>query len=127
MRATITLTFAVLLLHPLCAHGGQDEPIVHHPPSGDTAADEGVAGRVTDASGNPVSGALVDAASLDDPSLPIPEVAIITDGKGLYVWRLAPGKYEISISAAGFHGAAKEVVVVPERQSKLNFTLDRVR
>jgi hypothetical protein len=128
VKLAIVFTFSVLLLGFAFESGGQDEPIVHDPQKGDgTPAEEGVAGRVTDASGDPVSGALVNAKSLDEVSPPIPELAIVTDANGHYVWRLLPGNYEISILAAGFHSATKEVLVEPNQQSRLDFTLERVR
>src|SRR5881227_99947 len=61
--------------------------------AGSQGQGQGVAGRVTAAAGRPVAGAFVEAASLDRPSQPIPEVAISTREDGRYLWPLRPGSY----------------------------------
>ena len=129
MRSKIAFTVAVLLVQVvLFGSAGQDEPIRHDPGSGEpTTAEEGVAGRVTDTFSNPISDAIVEARSLENPSIAVPEIAILTDANGHYVWTLPPGKYEISISAAGFRQVAKEAVVTAQRQTRLDFTLEQTQ
>ncbi|HYO83925.1 MAG TPA: carboxypeptidase-like regulatory domain-containing protein [Bryobacteraceae bacterium] len=126
MRPKIACTVAVLLVQVvLSGSAGQDEPIQHYPESGESrTAGEGVAGRVTDTFGTPVTDAVVEARSLETPSIAVPEIAILTDANGHYVWTLPPGKYEISISAAGFRRAAKEAVVAARLQTRLDFVLE---
>ncbi len=91
-----------------------------------SAGGQGVEGRITDRHGRPVGGALVTPKSLDEPSPPIPEIAIVSDEEGRYAWRLPPGRYEISVSAEGYRGAAKQAVVRPGEVTRLDFVLERI-
>lgn len=90
-----------------------------------TADGQGVEGRITDREGRPIAGALVVPRSLDVPSPPIPEIAIVSDEEGRYAWRLPPGRYEIAVSAAGYRGAVKEAVVRAGQVTRLDFVLER--
>ena len=56
-----------------------------------------VTGVVTSGAGRPVVGAAVLPKSLDEPSAPIPELAVTTDAAGRYSWRLRPGRYELTV------------------------------
>ncbi len=84
---------------------------------------KGVAGRVTTSDNLPVKGAFIQPRSLDDPSPPIPEIAILTDGNGRYMWPLFPGSYEILVTAQGCAPAAKQIVVEAGQVARLDFTL----
>lgn len=97
--------------------GDQDEPRPH--------IREGVAGRVMAFDGQPVAGALVEARSLDDPALPIPEIAILSGNDGRYMWPLFPGTYEISILAEGYRCAPRRVVVKAGEAVTVDFKLER--
>lgn len=101
------------------------EPPSPGPAPAPTADGQGVEGRITDTQGRPVAGALVVPRSLDVPSPPIPEIAIVSDEEGRYAWRLPPGRYEISVSAAGYRGAVKEAVVRAGQVTRLDFVLKR--
>jgi hypothetical protein len=90
-----------------------------------TAGGQGVEGRITDRQGRPIAGALVVPRSLDEPSPPIPEIAIVSDEQGRYAWRLPPGRYQLSVSAEGYRSAAKEAVVKPGEVTRLDFVLER--
>ena len=84
---------------------------------------EGITGRVTNSSNLPVKGALVQPRSLEDPSPPIPEIAILTDGEGRYKWPLLPGNYEISVSFKGCQRAARRVKIEVGQEVQVDFIL----
>jgi hypothetical protein len=88
---------------------------------------QGIAGRITDSSGQPIAGASVQPKSLDEEGQPIPEIFVVTDAEGRYSWRLFPGKYEVSVSAAGYRGDTKEATVKPKQKTILDFTLKSAR
>jgi hypothetical protein len=101
------------------------EPVSAVPPTTPASIGQGVEGRAIDAAGRPVSGGLVVPRSLDEPSPPIPELAVLTDKDGQYSWRLPAGNFEISISAQGFRTARKPVTVKAGQVSRLDFVLER--
>jgi hypothetical protein len=84
---------------------------------------QGVAGRVTTSDGRSLRGAFIQPRSLDDPSPPIPEIAILTDSDGRYTWPLFPGTYEISVSLKGCQRAIRQVVVGAGQVVKADFIL----
>jgi hypothetical protein len=116
-----TLTWFVLMG---CAQSGPDTPASS---TNDgrryTGAFEGVTGRVLASHGHPVVNALVQAKSLDTPSQPIPEIAIVTDGDGRYRWPLRPGRYVISVSAGGYQTASQHIELRKGAAATLDFTL----
>ncbi len=72
---------------------------------------EGLMGRIMDIDGYPVRGALIQPQSLDDPSPPIPDIAILSDNDGWYQWRLFPGAYEISVFAERYQTATRRIII----------------
>ncbi|NOT53034.1 MAG: carboxypeptidase regulatory-like domain-containing protein [Deltaproteobacteria bacterium] len=88
---------------------------------------EGVQGRVTDTKERPVVGALITPTSHDVPSPAIPEIAILTDDEGHYVWHLSPGQYTLTVSADGYAPAAQRVTVTSRQTTTLNFQLEPAR
>src|SRR5437899_10972909 len=71
----------------------------------------GIVGQVTDESGAVLPGVTVTAKS---PSLQVPEVSSITDGRGEY--RLTPlpiGTYEVRYDLAGFQAIRREALRLP--------------
>jgi uncharacterized membrane protein len=86
---------------------------------------QGVQGRVVSADGKPIVGAVVDAKSLDGAA--VPEMLVVTDDDGRYLWALRPGEYEISVSAQGYETAAQRVTVRERTTTTLDFTLTRAR
>jgi hypothetical protein len=116
----------ILLGSGAFGYGDLDKPVT----SSDQGASRpgiasGVVGRVTDPDGRPVEGALIQPRSLVDPSPPIPEIAIVSDGDGRYTWSLFPGTYEISVSAEGYHRARKQVTIKAGQVVTVDFTLER--
>lgn len=89
-------------------------------------ADRGreLTGRVTTLAGEPVRGAVILPASLDDPPRPVPEIAVLTDERGTYVWRLPPGTYRIHVSARGYRSASRDVTVREDARTTLDITLE---
>jgi hypothetical protein len=91
------------------------------------AGKEGVEGRVISEDGKPMAELLVQAASLDQPSKPIPELGVLTGEDGRYFWPLSPGRYRISVAAEGYQPASGDATVEPGRRATLNLTLRRSR
>lgn len=83
---------------------------------------EGVTGLVT-MDGRPIVNVRIQAKSLDKPSRPIPEIAIITNKEGRYKWPLIAGKYEISVSIDNRPSASQVVTVNPKQTTTLNFKI----
>ncbi len=62
---------------------------------------QGITGTVTRADGTPIAGAFIAATSLDRPSPPIPEIAILTNEAGRFTWPLRPGRYRVTALVDG--------------------------
>ena len=91
------------------------------------AISEGVTGRVRASGGAAIVGAMVQPRALEANARPIPEIAIVSDGEGRYVWRLFPGKYEISVSAEGYAPVTATVAVAGGQVTTQDFVLERAR
>jgi hypothetical protein len=102
----------------------QDQPVTDRGTASGNEKVEGVAGFIRDPAGRPIRSAVIRSMGLAVPSPPIPEIAIVSDKDGYYVWRLVPGPYEISVSAEGYRSASKRARVEPGRQARLDFTLE---
>ena len=61
--------------------------------------------------------------SADDAGPAIPEIAIISNGDGDYVWPLPAGFYELTASADGYQSAAGVIKVETGKIVKLDFVL----
>jgi hypothetical protein len=83
---------------------------------------QGIRGRVVALDGAPVAGAEVERRPID-PHRPITLQAAMTDADGWYMWTLAPGVWEIEISAAGYLPARQRISVTERRWETLNFVL----
>ncbi len=114
----------ILLASSGCSYSNEDSPVTSTGQVG-IGSVEGIVGRITDTRGRPVVGALVQPRSLDDPSPPIPEIAIVSDDNGRYTWQLSPGSYELSVSADGYRGMTKLTKVKAGQAATLDFTLER--
>jgi hypothetical protein len=118
--------FSALMLCGLavCANVDEDRSVISSDQSGPGPdVRQGVAGRVTTSDHLPVKGAFIQPRSLDDPSPPIPEIAILTDDEGRYTWPLLPGNYLISVSVEGCQRASKHVAIESGQVVKLDFIL----
>jgi hypothetical protein len=62
---------------------------------GPTQVAEGVMGRLLQPEDIPISYAMISVTSLDKPSRPVPDIAILTDAKGRFTWPLRPGSYRL--------------------------------
>ncbi len=82
---------------------------------------EGVVGQVTSLGGLPIEGARVPVESLD---VAVPEIAILTNGDGRYVWGLPPGTYDISVFADGYQSQRKQIMVGVGQVMTVDFTLE---
>ena len=114
----------ILLASSGCSYSNEDSPVTSTGQVG-IGSVEGIVGRITDTRGQPIVGALVQPRSLDDPSPPIPEIAIVSDDNGRYTWQLSPGSYELSVSADGYRGMTKLTKVKAGQAATLDFTLER--
>lgn len=85
---------------------------------------EGISGRVTDAAGRPVAGASILAESVDHPPVPIPEILIVTNADGGYLWSsLFPGRYRLTVIAKGYRPVTLPSQMKRGELSILNFVL----
>jgi hypothetical protein len=80
------------------------------------SARQGVSGVVKSASGEPLRDIVVLAKSLDKPAPAIPDIAIVTNAAGRYLWALPAGQYELTFIQDGRKFASRRVAV---RQDKL--------
>jgi hypothetical protein len=128
MTRNAVALFGLLGIATLCC-GYEDSPVTTpgRANGGPSAISEGVTGRIADAGGGPIAGALVQPKSLDENARAIPEIAIVSDGEGRYVWRLFAGRYELAVSAAGYNAAAAQVTVNAGQVTIQDFTLERLR
>jgi hypothetical protein len=110
-----------LLAASACAQtSGLDAPVS----SPDVASEpatmrEGVAGSVVTASGQPVAGAFIQVSAAGAASGPIPDIAVMSDADGNFVWRLQPGSYRIAALANGREIASAQVTVAARRVTTL--------
>lgn len=83
---------------------------------------QGVVGRVHNATGQPVAGARITAQSLDQPTRPIPEIAILSDADGRFVWPLRPGRYRLAAVVDGRELATEEATVEPGQVARVELS-----
>ena len=116
----VALCSAVPTMTASQAAGPDDRSVSSESSSATPSVREGVRGRVTSASGKPVSEVFVQARSLDRPAPAIPDIAIMTDQAGNYSWPLASGRYEFSFIHQGRTLATRQVTVGRNRVTSLN-------
>lgn len=87
---------------------------------------QGVSGRVTSASGAPMANVFVQARSLDGPRA-IPELAVMTDSGGRYIWELSAGHYELTFMRDGRELVRKRVVVRQNALTRLDVEVSAAR
>ena len=88
-----------------------------------TEIGQGVKGRVMSLTSSPVRNTLIKAKSLDIPAQAVPEIAILTDDDGYYLWPLRPGDYEIKVVIDQNEAASERVTVRPREITRLDFHL----
>jgi Carboxypeptidase regulatory-like domain len=76
-----------------------------------------VTGTVTDAAGRPVAGAMVVPSAVGESTPPVPEIAVASDGRGRYAWRLMPGRYALVAHQGGRTSPSVVVSVVAAQRS----------
>jgi hypothetical protein len=110
-----------LLAASACAQtGGPDAPVSDtNAAAAPSAMDEGVTGSVVTASGQPVAGALIQVSAAGAASGPIPDIAVLSDAEGNFVWRLQPGSYRVAALVNGREIAGAEVTVSAGRVTTL--------
>ncbi len=81
-----------------------------------------VVGRVTDPQGNPIASA---AVTVPKGTSLVPEMAALTNANGEYSWSLPPGTFTIQVNADGYKQAQAEVNTEPDKESNLDFQLER--
>jgi hypothetical protein len=120
-RAVVAVSLAWALAGLACNGSLQGpEPVVREPGA---EARGSVSGLATTTDGAPVAGALVQPRSLDEPSPPIPEIAILTNADGRFVWPLFAGNYELTVIAEGCQPVSQRVVVEAGKAVTVAFTL----
>jgi hypothetical protein len=102
-----------LLAASACAQtGGLDAPVSDtNAAAAPSAMDEGITGSVVTAAGQPVAGAFIQVSAAGASSGPIPDIAVLSDADGNFVWRLQPGSYRIAALVNGREVASAEVTV----------------
>lgn len=86
---------------------------------------EGVVGRLLRPQGRPVAGAVISATSLDRPSKPVPDIAILTDAEGVFAWPLRVGTYRLAAVTDGRPIATAVVKVEPGEVACVEFHASR--
>jgi hypothetical protein len=86
---------------------------------------EGAVGHLVNSSGRPVADAQIAAQSLDQPARPVPEIAILSDAQGRFVWRLRPGRYRLAAIVDGREVAAATMTVAPGRVTTVELSAAR--
>lgn len=123
---TIALLAAVpLLLGVALVLVGGDQPVSDSDPPGPPGGSPvmgTIAGAVARPDGSPVADAGVLVASLEDPTVAIPEIGVRTGTDGRYEWRLRGGRYEVT-AVAGTRRTAGTATVVPGQTVTLDLTL----
>src|SRR6266508_5123929 len=81
-------------------------------------------GRVVDADGAPVHGAVITVSS---PGLPQGDVSLVSDGAGGFrVESVEPALYDISVDADGFRQARlRDVLLEPGQTASVELVLER--
>ena len=129
LNGAVVVSLAAFLFLGSCLsfQGNDDTPVASTTGSAAGSAQivQGVAGRIADSAGRPVAKASVQPKSLDNPSPAIPEIGVISDETGRYVWRLPTGNYEITVVAEGYRNATKRATVRRNQQTTLDFTLEQ--
>lgn len=106
--------------------GGPDAPVSNMPGQGGGASGsgQGVTGRVLDAAGHAVVGAIVVPQSSDTPPHPIPEIAVMTNNEGRYQWSLPPGQYTFTVHHESYAPTTSDkVTVTPGLVTSLDITV----
>jgi hypothetical protein len=124
-RLVLALALMVAAV-PGCTQGSPDAPVR----DGDAAIDlqqprEGLTGRIVANDGSPLEGALIVPRSLQAHGPPIPEMAIMSDADGRYVWPLPAGAYEVSVFADGYQDAVQRAEVAADVVVTLDIVLKR--
>lgn len=130
MRIPRPMTIALLAAVPLLLGvglvlAGGDQPVSDTDPPGPAGGSPvmgTIAGAVARPDGSPVADAGVLVASLENPTVAIPEIGVRTGTDGRYEWRLRGGRYEVTV-VAGTKRAARTATVVPGQTVTLDLTL----
>ncbi len=77
-------------------------------------------GTILDPTGAPLADAVVTAASNSGR----PAASVVTDQSGAFTLLLDPGKYTVTIAAAGFHDAIREVNAFEDRAETVQIVLE---
>lgn len=111
IRAVWLVALVLAAAPPACAMSNDDTPVSDDGAGEPAGIRQGAAGTVVDAAGRPVAGAMIAVRSLDTPSRPVPEIAVLSGGDGRYAWPLPPGRYELAALVGGRAGPAVAVTV----------------
>lgn len=79
-----------------------------------------ITGRITDAQANPIAGARI---TIPKSSVSIPEIAYLSNDKGMYSLSVPPGEFTLMVFADGYQAAEKKISTRGEAQMELNWTL----
>lgn len=79
-----------------------------------------VIGVVTDETGRVLQEATIAVTA---GTAPVPEMAMVTNEKGEYIWGLPAGTFTLTVHKDGYQPQSKEVNVTEGEATSLNFTL----
>jgi hypothetical protein len=115
LRAFFAGTY-LLSAGPVTADGppsDPDRPLRNSDAATTPLISEGAVGGLFTRQNRPIAGAMISATSLDRPPKPVPDIAILTDADGAFVWPLQPGAYRLSAVVDSRPIATAEVKVRP--------------
>lgn len=84
---------------------------------------KGVQGRVTFASGKPAANVFVQARSLGQPAVALPDIGVLTNKAGDYFWPLPPGRFELTFIHQGKKLATRQGNVGRDGRTRLDIEL----
>lgn len=81
-----------------------------------------VIGKVTAATGSPIAEAGV---AVTKSSTGVPEILVLTDEEGGYVWELPPGEFTLTVYKDGYVEQSKDVILKEGETVELDFQLEK--
>ncbi len=81
-----------------------------------------VKGKVTDAAGNPIVAAGV---AVTKSSTGVPEILVLSNEKGEYVWELPAGEFTLTAHLDGYADESKDIALKEGQTLELNFQLEK--
>ncbi len=81
-----------------------------------------ITGKVTDKNGKPIPEAGV---AVTKSSTSVPEMLVLTNEEGEYVWELPPGEFTLTVYKDGYAEKSMDITVKEGETAKLDFELEK--